>query len=89
MTPRALYTCYPNFFRSCRMCWHSPLRTFNSTGLRNHGAYTDILPLDEVERRAIVHTPKVTGNNTFDAARALCIGRTTLYRKLTKYNLQH
>ncbi|MYB93432.1 hypothetical protein F4054_13930 [Candidatus Poribacteria bacterium] len=48
---------------------------------------TTILPLDEVERRAIVHALKVTSNNTSDAAEALGIGRTTLYRKMKKYNL--
>lgn len=47
-----------------------------------------ILPLDEVERRAIVHALKVTGNNIPDAAQALGIGRATLYRKLKQYNLQ-
>ncbi|MDE0019257.1 MAG: sigma-54 dependent transcriptional regulator [Candidatus Poribacteria bacterium] len=48
---------------------------------------TTILPLDEVERRVIVHALKVTSNNTSDAAEALGIGRTTLYRKMKKYNL--
>ncbi len=48
---------------------------------------TVILPLDEVERRAIVHALKVTNNNIIDAARALGINRATLYRKLKKYNL--
>ena len=48
---------------------------------------TTILPLDELERRAIVHALKVTDNNTADAARALGIDRSTLYRKLKKYNL--
>ena len=49
---------------------------------------TVILPLEEVERRAIVHALKVTNNNIHDAAQALGIGRSTLYRKLEKYNLQ-
>ena len=49
---------------------------------------TTILPLDEVERRAIVHALKVTDNNIPEAARALGIGRSTLYRKLKEYNLQ-
>ena len=49
---------------------------------------TVILPLDEIEQNAIVHALKVTGNNIPDAARALGIGRSTLYRKLKKYNLQ-
>ena len=48
---------------------------------------TVILPLDEVERRAIVHALKVMDNNISDAAQALGIGRTTLYRKLKQYNL--
>ena len=48
---------------------------------------TVILPLNEVERRAIVHALKVTDNNVPDAAEALGIDRSTLYRKLKKYNL--
>ena len=54
------------------------------------GGATDttlILPLDEVERRTIVHALKVMDNNILDAARALGIGRSTLYRKLKQYNL--
>ena len=46
-----------------------------------------ILPLAEVERRAIVHALKVTDNNIAYTARALGIGRNTFYRKLKKYNL--
>ena len=48
---------------------------------------TVILPLDEVERRAIVHALKVNNNNISDTARVLGIGRTTLYRKLKEYGL--
>ena len=48
---------------------------------------TVILPLDEIEQNAIVHALKVTGGNMSDAARALGIDRSTLYRKLKKYNL--
>ncbi len=48
---------------------------------------TTILPLDEVERRAIVHALKVTGGNMSDAAQQLGISRATLYRKMKKYNL--
>ena len=48
---------------------------------------TDILTLKEVERRAIVHALKVMDNNVPDAAQALGIGRSTLYRKLKQYNL--
>ena len=48
---------------------------------------TVILPLDEVEQRAIIHALKVMDNNISDTARALGIGRNTLYRKLKQYNL--
>ena len=49
---------------------------------------TDILPLDEVVRRAIIQALEATNGNIPDAARALRIGRSTLYRKLEKYNLR-
>ena len=48
---------------------------------------TVILPLDEVERRAVVHALKVMDNNIPDAAQALGINRSTLYRKVKRYNL--
>ena len=48
---------------------------------------TTILPLAEVERRAIVHALEVTGGNITHAAQALGIGRNTFYRKLTVFNL--
>ena len=54
------------------------------------GSPTDtevILPLDEVGRRTIVHALKVMDNNIPNAARALGIDRSTLYRKLKQYNL--
>ena len=41
-----------------------------------------ILPLDEVERRAIRHALEMTDNNISAAARALGIDRSTLHRKL-------
>ena len=49
---------------------------------------TPILPLDEVERGAIVNALKVTGGNISTAARALGIGRNTLYRKMEEHNLR-
>ena len=48
---------------------------------------TPILPLDEVERGTIVNALKVTGGNISKAARALGIDRSTLHRKMEKYNL--
>jgi len=46
-----------------------------------------IVPLSELERRAIVHALKVTGGNVTRAARALGIGRATMYRKLERFKL--
>ena len=46
-----------------------------------------VLPLAEIERRALVHALEVADNNVTQAARALGINRSTLHRKLKKYNL--
>jgi DNA-binding NtrC family response regulator len=49
----------------------------------------EILPLEELERRAILRTLRETGGDKLSAARMLGIGKTTLYRKLKQYNLEH
>ena len=46
-----------------------------------------ILPLAEVERQALVNALEASDNNVTEAARALGLGRATMYRKLKKYNL--
>ena len=46
-----------------------------------------ILPMEEVERRAIAHALEVSDWNVATAARALGLNRVTLYRKLKKYDL--
>ncbi len=46
-----------------------------------------IVPLAELERRAIAHALRVTGGNVTRAARALGIGRATMYRKLDRFKL--
>ena len=45
------------------------------------------LSLEEAERQAIVQALEATENNIAEAARDLGVGRTTLYRKLKKYDL--
>lgn len=47
----------------------------------------EILPLDEIEKKALSNALKVTGNNIQKAAKALGINRATVYRKLQKYKL--
>ncbi len=48
----------------------------------------EILPLEELERRAILKTLRETSGDKLAAARMLGIGKTTLYRKLKQYNLE-
>ncbi len=48
----------------------------------------ELLPLDELERRAILRTLRETNGDKVAAARMLGIGKTTLYRKLKQYRLE-
>jgi DNA-binding NtrC family response regulator len=48
----------------------------------------ELLPLDEMERRAILRALKEAGGDKLAAARLLGIGKTTLYRKLKQYDGQ-
>ena len=63
-----------------------PTHLHHSTGMRPPDR-NQIVPLEELERRAILHTLRETGDK-LAAARMLGIGKTTLYRKLKKYNLE-
>ena len=49
----------------------------------------EILPLEELERRAILRTLRETSGDKLSAARMLGIGKTTLYRKLKQYHMDH
>jgi len=48
----------------------------------------EFLPLDELERRAILRALREAGGDKLAAARLLGIGKTTLYRKLKQYDAQ-
>jgi len=48
-----------------------------------------IVPLKEVEREVLMHALQLTNFNMSTAANQLGIGRTTLYRKLEKYRINH
>ena len=52
-----------------------------------HGTPRMILPLVEIEKRAILETLEYTKGDRVMAANLLGIGRTTLYRKLKEYQL--
>jgi DNA-binding NtrC family response regulator len=47
----------------------------------------EIIPLEELERRAIMRTLRETNGDKVAASRILGIGKTTLYRKLKQYNV--
>jgi DNA-binding NtrC family response regulator len=48
----------------------------------------DLLPLEEMERRAILRALREAGGDKLVAARMLRIGKTTLYRKLKQYQAE-
>ena len=45
----------------------------------------DLMPLEDVERRYILHVLEAVGGNKTNAARVLGLDRKTLYRKLQQY----
>lgn len=51
-------------------------------------ASDEIVPLEEMERRAILHALNEAAGDKLMAARLLGIGKTTLYRKLKQYQSQ-
>ncbi len=54
---------------------------------RDHSMPAGVLPLVEVERRALAQALEATDNNVTRAALALGISRATLHRKLKRYDL--
>ncbi len=52
-----------------------------------NGVASSVLPLSEVEKKAILHALEYTKGDRTVAAAMLGIGRTTLYRKLKEYGL--
>jgi transcriptional regulator with PAS, ATPase and Fis domain len=48
----------------------------------------ELLPLEELERRAILRTLREVAGDKLAAARILGIGKTTLYRKLKQYHME-
>jgi len=49
----------------------------------------ELMPLEELERRAILRMLRETNHDKLRAARMLGIGKTTLYRKLKQYRMDH
>lgn len=63
---------------------HKPVQ---STMHISGGSPTSVIPLPELERRAILNALEYTRGDRAVAAHLLGIGRTTLYRKLKEYQL--
>lgn len=62
------------------------LQNFQPTRISLDNADPDgLLPLEEVEKRYILHTLSVLGGNKAQAAQVLGVDRRTLYRKLERY----
>ena len=59
----------------------------NRVAVSEEAPHSPILPLTEIERRAIMNALEYTRGDRAVAAHLLGIGRTTLYRKLKEYNL--
>ena len=55
----------------------------------NPGKQTRIMPLAELEKQAIVDALRQLNGDKLMTARALGIGKTTLYRKLKEYGISH
>jgi len=58
-----------------------------STIFQSHASMDSVVPLEELERRAILQAIEVTKGDRSLAADLLGIGRTTLYRKLKSYGI--
>jgi two-component system response regulator HydG len=54
---------------------------------QNRPAASRIVPISELERRAILEALARLNGDKLEAARLLGIGKTTLYRKLKEYRL--
>ena len=65
---------------------HSRIPILNSLSHLEDGACAD-LDLESIERKVIVSALECAKNNVQDAARLCGLSRTTLYRRLKKYNI--
>jgi transcriptional regulator of acetoin/glycerol metabolism len=48
---------------------------------------SSLRPVDQAERDAIVNALRESGGNRVAAAAALCLARSTLYRKIRQYGI--
>ncbi len=63
-----------------------PAQVFDSLAAPGIGAASEIVPLVEIECRAVMHALEETGGDKEAASRRLRFGKTTLDRKLKEYD---
>lgn len=56
---------------------------------RKNGGKQKLPTMDQVKAQAVVAALKRSGNNVKEAARLLAIGRTTMYKLMTRYHIDH
>lgn len=56
---------------------------------RQHLKARDTLTMDQAKSRALVSALKRSGGNVKEAARLLGVGRTTMYKLMTRYKIDH
>lgn len=84
---RAVVLCNGNYITE-RELPPSITSSFNDTDLQDGGAAKMAgLPLEEIEREAIIQTLQKTSGNKSEAAKLLNITRTTLNNKIKKYKI--
>ncbi len=57
-------------------------------GIESAHLRTTTLKIDDIEKEAIMKAIEITDENLSKAAKLLGIGRSTLYRKIDKYNIK-
>jgi two-component system response regulator HydG len=70
------------------LSWGDLPASLNTAATYRPPVHDELLPLEELERRAIMSTLRQSGGDKQAAAKVLGIGKTTLYRKLKQYQIQ-
>ncbi len=81
---RALFEIKKDIMELKDLIYHSQ----NEVKLDSNKLNDEVIPLDEMERKAIINALETTRGNKRNAAKMLNISERTLYRKIKEYDLQ-
>lgn len=70
-------------------CEQLPTHMIEVNNVEDANGYDKLLTLEEIEKSAIAKTIQEVSGNMSMASKILGIGRSTLYRKIRKYGLEH